>query len=142
MSIYEKGWSRIQRITPRCRRFHCCVELRGFIQTRPQSYKTSGFELGRGLSALPARGVCIDQAWFGQGRYGGYSQRQYAEMFEAHFAVPMMGGVLNAINMRLDAKTVAFILERGAQSYCWWTKNLDRWLKLRLQCWFTPQLCI
>ena len=33
-------------------------------------------------------------------------------MFEAHFAVPMMGGVLNAINA-LDAKTVAFILEHG-----------------------------
>ena len=35
------------------------------------------------------------------------------EMFEAHFAVPMCGAVLNAINMRLDAATVAFILEHG-----------------------------
>ena len=35
------------------------------------------------------------------------------EMFEAHFAVPMAGAVLNAINMRLDAATVAFILEHG-----------------------------
>ena len=35
------------------------------------------------------------------------------EMFEAHFAVPMSGGVLNAINMRLDAPTVRFILEHG-----------------------------
>jgi len=35
------------------------------------------------------------------------------EMFEAHFAVPMSGAVLNAINMRLDAATVAFILEHG-----------------------------
>ena len=35
------------------------------------------------------------------------------EMFEAHFAVPMMGGVLNAINMRLDANTVSFILQHG-----------------------------
>ena len=35
------------------------------------------------------------------------------EMFEVHFAVPMTGAVLNAINMRLDAASVAFILEHG-----------------------------
>jgi len=35
------------------------------------------------------------------------------EMFEAHFAIPMCGAVLNAINMRLDAASVAFILEHG-----------------------------
>ena len=34
-------------------------------------------------------------------------------MFEAHFAIPMSGAVLNAINMRLDAASVAFILEHG-----------------------------
>jgi len=32
------------------------------------------------------------------------------EMFEAHFGVPMAGAVLNAINIRLDAATVRFIL--------------------------------
>lgn len=32
------------------------------------------------------------------------------EMLESHFSVPMIGAVLNAINTRLDAKTVAFIL--------------------------------
>ncbi len=32
---------------------------------------------------------------------------------EAHFGVPAMGGVLNAINTRLDAGTVAYILEHG-----------------------------
>jgi fatty-acyl-CoA synthase len=35
------------------------------------------------------------------------------EMFEAHFAVPMLGAVLNAINIRLDAAAVRFILEHG-----------------------------
>ena len=35
------------------------------------------------------------------------------EMYEAHFGVPMAGGVLNAINFRLDAGTVRFILEHG-----------------------------
>jgi len=35
------------------------------------------------------------------------------EMFEAHFGVPMTGGVLNALNIRLDAATIAFILQHG-----------------------------
>jgi len=35
------------------------------------------------------------------------------EMFEAHFAVPMCGGVLNAINIRLDPTTIAFSLDHG-----------------------------
>ena len=34
-------------------------------------------------------------------------------MVEAHFAVPMLGAVLNAINTRLDARTVAYILDHG-----------------------------
>jgi fatty-acyl-CoA synthase len=36
-----------------------------------------------------------------------------AEMIEAHFAVPMLGAVLNPINTRLDAATVAFSLHHG-----------------------------
>lgn len=35
------------------------------------------------------------------------------ELFEAHFGIPMCGGVLNAINTRLDADTVAYILHHG-----------------------------
>jgi len=32
------------------------------------------------------------------------------ETFEAHFGVPMIGAVLNALNTRLDARAIAFIL--------------------------------
>ena len=35
------------------------------------------------------------------------------EMIEAHFGIPMTGGVINALNTRLDAATIAFILEHG-----------------------------
>ena len=35
------------------------------------------------------------------------------ELYEAHFGVPLAGGVLNAINCRLDARTVAYILEHA-----------------------------
>src|SRR3546814_11157195 len=34
-------------------------------------------------------------------------------MLEAHYGVPMMGGVLNSLNIRLDARNLAFILEHG-----------------------------
>ena len=35
------------------------------------------------------------------------------EHFEAHFSVPMCGAVLNSINTRLDAETIAFILQHA-----------------------------
>src|SRR3954469_10350254 len=34
-------------------------------------------------------------------------------LFEAHFGVPMVGAILNALNIRLDADTIAFILKHG-----------------------------
>ncbi|THD85490.1 acyl-CoA synthetase [Aliigemmobacter aestuarii] len=35
------------------------------------------------------------------------------EVFELHFAVPLLGAVLNTINTRLDAETVAYILDHS-----------------------------
>ena len=35
------------------------------------------------------------------------------EIFEAHYSVPMTGAVLNTINVRLDAKTVSYILDHS-----------------------------
>jgi fatty-acyl-CoA synthase len=35
------------------------------------------------------------------------------ELLEAHYGVPMSGGVLNAINTRLDVDTIAYILEHS-----------------------------
>jgi len=35
------------------------------------------------------------------------------EMLECHYSVPMAGAVLNALNIRLDAKSIRFILEHG-----------------------------
>ena len=36
------------------------------------------------------------------------------EHYEAHFGVPMAGAVLNAINTRLDARTIAYIIDHAA----------------------------
>ncbi|MEM7196108.1 MAG: AMP-binding protein [Pseudomonadota bacterium] len=35
------------------------------------------------------------------------------ELIEAHYGIPMSGGVINAINTRLDADTIAYILEHA-----------------------------
>jgi len=34
-------------------------------------------------------------------------------MYEAHFAVPMIGAVLNTLNLRLDAEAIGFMLQHG-----------------------------
>ncbi|ROO25459.1 hypothetical protein SAOR_12635 [Salinisphaera orenii MK-B5] len=39
--------------------------------------------------------------------------RNTHEMLEARYAIPMLGAVMNPINTRLDAATIAFILEHG-----------------------------
>jgi fatty-acyl-CoA synthase len=57
-------------------------------------------------SALQARGV-------GRGDTVALMAPNIPEAFEAHFAVAMAGAVLNAINIRLDAPTIAFILRHG-----------------------------
>ena len=57
-------------------------------------------------SALARRGI-------GRGDCVAIMAANIPAMLEAHNGVPMVGAVLNAINTRLDAKTVAFILEHG-----------------------------
>jgi fatty-acyl-CoA synthase len=57
-------------------------------------------------SALNKRGV-------GRGDTVAVMAPNLPEHFEAHFGVPMAGAVLNALNIRLDAETIAFILGHG-----------------------------
>lgn len=57
-------------------------------------------------SALSRRGI-------GKGDTVAVLAANIPEMFESHFSIPMVGAVLNAINTRLDAETVAFILTHG-----------------------------
>ncbi|KAJ0687593.1 putative acid--thiol ligase [Helianthus annuus] len=37
-------------------------------------------------------------------------------MYEAHFGVPMSGAVLNAVNIRLNASTIGFLLEHSSSA--------------------------
>src|SRR6185437_15857474 len=57
-------------------------------------------------SALAARGM-------GHGDTDAVMAPNVPEAFEAHFGVPMAGAVLNMLNIRLDAETIAFILKHG-----------------------------
>jgi len=57
-------------------------------------------------SALAARGI-------GRGDTVALMAPNTPEAFEAHFGVPMTGAVLNALNIRLDPATIAFILKHG-----------------------------
>ena len=57
-------------------------------------------------SALDARGI-------GRGDTVAFMGSNTPELYEAHFGVPMTGAVLNALNIRLDASTIAFILDHG-----------------------------
>ena len=57
-------------------------------------------------SALRGRGI-------GRGDTVAVMAPNVPAMLEAHYGVPMAGAVLNALNYRLDARTIAFMLEHG-----------------------------
>ena len=72
------------------------------------SYTYSGFHerVRRLASVLAARGV-------GRGDTVAVMAPNVPALLEAHYAVPGLGAVLNALNYRLDAATIAFCLEHG-----------------------------
>ena len=57
-------------------------------------------------SALAARGI-------GRGDTVAVMAPNVPAIYEAHFGVPMLGAVLNTLNTRLDAETIAFMLRHG-----------------------------
>jgi fatty-acyl-CoA synthase len=57
-------------------------------------------------SALAARGI-------GRGDTVAVMLPNIPAMYEAHFGVPMAGAVLNALNTRLDAEAIGFMLKHG-----------------------------
>ena len=55
----------------------------------------------------------LEKIGIGKGDTDSFLAFNTPEIFEAHYSVPMTGGVLNTINIRLDAKTIAYILEHS-----------------------------
>ncbi|MCE8525035.1 acyl-CoA synthetase [Ruegeria pomeroyi] len=71
--------------------------------TRRYTWAETYARCRRLAGALTARGI-------GKGDTVSIIAANIPEMYEAHFGVPMVGAVLNAINTRLDAPIIAFIL--------------------------------
>src|SRR5512138_3134648 len=69
-------------------------------------YRDFDLRARRLASALARHGI-------GQGDTVSAVLPNVSAMLEAHFGVPMIGAVLNTINTRLDARTIAYILEHG-----------------------------
>jgi fatty-acyl-CoA synthase len=70
------------------------------------SYRALRARCGRLAAALAARGI-------GAGDTVSVLAPNIPALLEAHYGIPMLGAVLNAINTRLDADTIAFILQHG-----------------------------
>ncbi len=73
---------------------------------RTFTYREIEARCRRFASALARRGV-------GRGDTVAIIAPNVPALLEAHYAVPALGAVLNALNYRLDARTIAFCLEHG-----------------------------
>ncbi len=71
-----------------------------------RTWAETGARIRAVAGALEARGI-------GPGDSVAVIAPNIPEMFELHFAVPMAGGVLTALNTRLEAETVAYILDHS-----------------------------
>src|SRR5215203_2395449 len=70
---------------------------------RRWTYREFAALVGRFATVLRDAGVC-------RGDVVSIMAQNRPEMLAAHYAVPMIGAVLGAINTRLDAETVGYIL--------------------------------
>src|SRR5688572_5506257 len=73
---------------------------------RSFTYREFGERVRRLASVLAARGV-------GRGDTVAVMAPNVPALLEAHYAVPGLGAVLNALNYRLDPATIAFCLQHG-----------------------------
>lgn len=73
---------------------------------RRQTWADTWRRCQRLAAALRRRGI-------GPGNTVSFMGANTPELFEAHFGIPMTGAVLNALNIRLDAKAIAFILQHA-----------------------------
>ncbi|MCP8466127.1 acyl-CoA synthetase [Pseudomonas sp. ZM23] len=114
MSIFEQG-------LPRAAVNHMALSPLSFIERTAHVYpertaiihgnlrrtwKETYQRCRRLASALAARGI-------GRGDTVAVMLPNTPQMVEAHFGVPMIGAVLNTLNVRLDAEAIAFMLQHG-----------------------------
>lgn len=100
-----------------------------------QSWAQTYIRCRRLASALKRRGI-------GQGDTVAVMAPNIPALYEAHFGVPMIGAVLNALNVRLDAATIAFILEHGEAKVLITDGEYSETIKAAIEKLGTPPLVI
>ncbi len=112
-SIYERdlaptaaNWAALSPISFLKRAAAVYPDRPAVIHERVYSYAETAARARRLASALIQRGL-------GRGDTVAIMAPNVPAMLEAHFGVPLAGCVLNPLNIRLDAATLAFILEHG-----------------------------
>jgi len=82
-------------------------------QRRALIYQDQGFTWEETRSRCRRLASALARCGIGRGDTVATLLWNTPEMFECHFGVPLSGAVLNAINVRLDPKTVAFMLDHS-----------------------------
>ena len=77
-------------------------------------------------SSLKSRGI-------GKGDTGAFMGANTPELYEAHFGVPMVGAILNALNIRLDARAIAYILDHGEAKVLFTDREFSETIKSALK---------
>ncbi|MEN0074032.1 MAG: AMP-binding protein, partial [Paracraurococcus sp.] len=107
---------------------HCAV-VHGALR---RNYRALRDRCVRLASALAGRGI-------GRGDTVAALLPNIPEMLECHYGVPMAGAVLNTLNTRLDAATIAYILDHGEAKAILVDRELVPLLRLALtQCTARP----
>ncbi len=133
MSMYSLGLEQQpanhQPLTP-------LLFLERAAQTFPDHTAVIHGSLRRPYRALRDRAVqlasALAQRGIGRGDTVAALLPNIPEMVEAHYGVPMSGAVLNALNTRLDADTIAYILDHGEARAIIVDKELIPLLRLAL----------
>jgi fatty-acyl-CoA synthase len=94
--------------------------------TRHYTYREFGARCRRLAGALEKRGI-------GPGDTVSVMAPNTPPLLEAHYGVPMAGAVLNAINTRLDAHTIAFILDHAESKMLIADREFSPVVKLALE---------
>ncbi len=114
MNIYEDGLEQgpanHQPLTP-------LLFLERAAEVHPARVAVVHGQIRRTYAELRARSVKLAHALHRRGLQRGDTVAailpNIPEMLECHYGVPMAGCVLNAINTRLDASTIGYILDHG-----------------------------
>ena len=78
-------------------------------------------------SCLLASALC--NAGVGIGDTVSFMGANTPETYEAHFGVPMTGAVFNALNIRLDSKSIAFILDHAETKVLFTDREFSKTIK-------------